>query len=205
MTVEIETRGLDEMIARVGRMGANTDVAARIAVNDSARFAVREGSKQILDEINYPRSYLRGKNGRLGVSKFASNGDLEAVVKGRDRPTSLARFAQGAIRFGRRNAIRVKVAAGGAARTLQHSFFMKLRRGDSFDGENANIGLAVRVPKGQSLRNSRGAQDLGNGLFLLYGPSVDQAFQGVAADIIDDVSDNLETEFVRQYERLSNG
>jgi hypothetical protein len=205
MTVEIETRGLDAAIARVSRMPGDVDAAARLAVNDSARMAVRLGSKQILDEINYPRSYLRGEKSRLAVSKYAQGGDLEAEVRGRDRPTSLARFAQGAVRFGRNVSVRVKVATGGATKKINRGFFMKLRRGASFDGENANVGLAVRVGKGESLRHSTAAQDLGNGLFLLYGPSVDQAFQGVAHDIVPRVSDNLESEFLRQFERLSNG
>lgn len=205
MTVEIETRGLDAAIARVARLPGDVDEAARLAVNDSARLAQRLGSKQILDEINYPRSYLRGENSRLAVTRYARGNDLEAEVRGRDRPTSLARFAQGAIRFGRNQAVRVKVATGGASKRLKRGFFMKLRRGASFDGENANVGIAVRVGKGETLRHSSAAQDIGNGVFLLYGPSVDQAFQGVAQDIVDPVSDNLENEFIRQFKRLSNG
>jgi hypothetical protein len=203
--VEIETRGLDAAIARVSRMPGDVDEAARLAVNDSARLAVRLGSKQILEEINYPKSYLRGDNSRLSVTRFARGTELEAEVRGRDRPTSLARFAQGAVRFGRNQAIRVKVAAGGASKQLKRAFYMKLRRGNSLDGENANVGLAVRVGKGETLRHSSAAHDLGNGVFLLYGPSVDQAFQGVAHDILNPVSDNLETEFIRQFERLNNG
>lgn len=205
MSVEVETRGLEAMIARVSRMSGDVDGAARLAVNDAARFAVREGGKQILDEINYPKSYLKGENGRLRVSRFAKRDDLQAEVSGRDRPTSLARFAQGVVRFGRNQRVRVKVAAHGAAKTLQHAFYMKLRRGDGSDGKNHNVGLAVRVPAGQTLRGSVGAHAMGNGLYLLYGPSVDQAFQGVAHDIVDEVSGKMESEFIRQFERLGNG
>lgn len=201
--VEVETRELPELSAFFKRLPEIADHAAQLSVNDTARFARRVGGAQILDEVNYPRSYLRGENGRLAITKFASRGDAEAEVRGRDRPTSLARFAMQRVKFGRQRGIKVQVAHGGAAKQLERAFFMKLRRGQSFDGENFNVGLAVRLKKGERLQNSTAALELGNGLYLLYGPSVDQVFGGVAEDIIDPVSDHLEDEFIRQFERLS--
>lgn len=203
--LDIETRGLDELIAHTRGIGGRIDEAAQFAVNDAARFARRVGSAQILDEINYPRSYLRGEKGRLSITKFAARDDLVAEVTGRDRPTSLAQFATGPKKFGRQRGVTVKVSKRGSGRRLASAFRIKLRRGKSFDGENFNVGLAVRVKPGDSLRNSTAAVSMGNGLYLLYGPSVDQAFQGVAADIVDEVSDKLETEYVRQFERLNDG
>jgi hypothetical protein len=201
--IEVETRELGDLTAFFKRLPEIADHAAQLSVNDSARFARRVGGDEILDEVNYPRSYLRGENGRLSITKFATRGDPEAEVKGRDRPTSLARFSAQRVRFGRQRGIKVKVSRKGATKTLEHAFYMKLRRGQSFDGENFNVGLAVRVRKGEKLRNSTAALELGNGLYLLYGPSVDQVFGGVAEDIIDSVSDHLEDEFIRQFERLS--
>lgn len=196
MAVEIETRGLEEMSAFFRAQPEVAERAAQLAINDSARFAQRVGAKQILDEINYPKSYLRGEDNRLSITQFATRGNLEAVVAGRDRATSLARFSSTKVKFGRQHGVRVQVKAKGAARDLPNGFFMQLR--------NGNVGLAVRVRKGERLRKSRAAVDMGNGVFLLYGPSVDQAFQGVAADVVDSVSDNAAEQFVRQYERLSS-
>lgn len=205
MSVDIETRDLGDLSEFFKRLPDIADQAAQMAVNDAARLARREGAKQILDEVNYPKSYLNGEEGRLKITKFATRDDLVAEVKGRDRATSLARFRMQPVRFGRQKGIRVQVARNGGGQTLQHAFYMKLRRGENLDGETFNVGLAVRLKPGEKLRNSTAAVQLKNGVWLLYGPSVDQVFAGVAEDIVDGVSDELESEFIRQYERLSNG
>lgn len=201
--VEVETREITALAEFYRRLPEIADHAAQLAVNDAARLARRVGGAQILDEVNYPRSYLRGEAGRLKITKFATRGDPEAEVRGRDRPTSLARFSLQKVRFGRQKGIRVRVARKGGGQTLERAFFMKLRRGNTdIDGENFNVGLAVRLRKGETLRNSTAAMNLGDGLYLLYGPSVDQVFAGVAEDIVDTVSDELEDQFIRQFERL---
>jgi hypothetical protein len=194
---EIETRGLEDMIAKVKEMPGDIDEALQLSINDSARLARREGAKQILEEVNYPRSYLRGEGSRLSISQFATRSNPEAVVTGRDRATSLARFATSKPKFGRQRGVKVKVSTDGATQQLHGGFFLRLN--------NGNVGLAVRTRKGERLRNSRAAVALGNGAYLLYGPSVNQVFQGVAADIVDRVSDNLETQFLRQFLRLNDG
>lgn len=203
--VTIETRELGDLSAFFKRLPEIADQAARMAVNDAARLARREGAKHILDEVNYPKSYLNGENGRLSISKYATNDDLVAEISGRDRPTSLARFAMQAVKFGRQKGIRVQVARQGGGQTLQRAFFMKLRRGTQLDGDSFNVGLAVRLKKGETMRNTTRAMALRNNVWLLYGPSVDQVFAGVAEDIVDEVSDSLESQFIRQFERLSNG
>lgn len=200
--IDVEARGLADFTAFFERLPDVAEHAAQLAVNDTTRLARRMASKQILDEINYPSRYLGGSEGRLQIAKFAKRGDLEGIVKGRDRATSLARFRMTPVRFGRQSGVRVQVARKGSPQMMKRAFFMRLRRGNSIDGENANVGLAVRVGRNETLRNSSAALELGNGLYLLYGPSVDQAFQGVALDIIDEVSDSLEVQFVRQFERL---
>ena len=191
--------GLEEYLQRVPEIAQE---AARLAVNKAARDSIPMASKQMREEVNFSRNYLGGENGRLSITKHAKTHDLEAVVKGRDRATSLARFATTPVRFGRQRGIKVRVNPNNS-RTLGNAFYMRLRRGNKFDAENANVGLAVRVPKGETLRNSTGALDLGGGLYLLYGPSVDQVFQGVAADVVEDVADIMEDEFYRQFQRLS--
>jgi hypothetical protein len=50
------------------------------------------------------------------------------------------------------------------------------------------------------MRKSRGAKQIGKNLYLLYGPSVDQVFRGVAADQAPAALDFLDVEFMRQLD-----
>lgn len=174
--------------------------AARMAINDTVE---REGltliKRDMRDQVNFPTGYLEGD--RLKVTKKASNGSLEAVIRGRDRPTSLARFAEGQnIGNTRGRGVRVTVDRG-ATKVLRKAFLVQLRSG--------NTGLAVRLKDGETLRNSQGAvqltQDGGRStnIWLLYGPSVDQVFRGVANERADDLAEMVSEKFMRQLARLS--
>lgn len=192
--IEVEAGGLLDLIRQLSRVEGDIDEAAMLAVNTAARDGRVLGAEQIGEEINYPKGYLN--KDRLSVSKRATKRDPEAIIRGRDRSTMLARFATTKPRFGRQKGVTVRVNPAREV-VLDRGFFMKLR--------NNNIGLAVRLAPGQRLRNSTAAKDLGNGVYLLYGPSVNQAFQGVAADIAPNVTSIARNEFLRQYRRLHNG
>lgn len=187
-----------------GLPGVTTE-AARIALNDTARGpALGLARMQMNSEINFPAGYLKGD--RLGVSKLARNADLEAIITGRDRATSLARFASGG-RIGGKNGVTVEVGKG-KSRHLRRAFMIKLKSGKTMDGSTFNVGLAIRLAPGERLSNrhlpaNTHASSLGSGVVLLYGPSVDQVFKSVASDIQPDVADALTTEFFRQFDRLS--
>ena len=193
MSIEIKTFGLDNFARRFKDQPDIVDRAAQIAINDAARFGETAAARQMMEEVEFTRSYLTGE--RFGIRKYATKGNLEASLSGRDRGTSLARFRKSAVRFGRQAGVRLKVSARHAAQTLKSAFFVRLK--------NDNVGLAVRLKPGESLKNSRGAVELGRGVYLLYGPSVNQVFQGVAADVVDDIGDKAQKEFDRQYTRLS--
>jgi hypothetical protein len=196
--LDISTKGFDDLIASLARTNDNVDRASVLAVNRGARDGRALGARQIREEVNYSRGYLSGAEGRLAIAQRATTSNPEAIIRGRDRPTSLARFATSPVRFGRQHGVRVRVATQGSATTLRSGFFIRLR--------NSNVGLAVRLKKGESLIGSQAAKQLENGVWLLYGPSVDQVFQGVAADIVDEVGDIAASEFIRQFERLeANG
>jgi len=128
---------------------------------------------------------------------------IEAVIAGRDRPTSLARFAPGAQRPERGQPLRpiiVEVKSGkrvvlNGPRSSARAFLVNLK--------NGNTGLAVRLPKGETLANSEKAVRLDNNVYLLYGPSVDQVFRGVANDLSPDISAMVSRNFFRQFSRLS--
>jgi hypothetical protein len=204
---EIETRGLANFTDFLRRAEETANRAAVMATNDAALLARRLSSTEIRKEVNFTAGYLSGSGdkARLSISKKATASDLEAIITGRDRPTSLARFSTGAPSFNTRRAPRVRVSGGGSTKVLQGAFFMRLRKGSQeVRQENANIGLAVRLKRGETVRNKTTSVPIGDGLYLLYGPSVGQVFAAVAADIEPRVSDALGTEFVRQFERLTD-
>ncbi|WP_051383431.1 hypothetical protein [Bradyrhizobium sp. WSM3983] len=174
---------------------AKIEQAARRAVNaatDRARAAAVRGVRQ---QVNFPASYFTGDDSRLRVSKRPSTGDLEGVVTGRQRPTSLARFTtSGSV--GTRGGVTVEVKSG-SARFMRRAFLIRLRAGNADLDTKSNLGLAVRLKPGESLSNKRNMIRMSNGLYLLYGPSVDQVFRTVASDISPEIADFLEAEFLR--------
>lgn len=204
MSVRIQANGLRDLREFIERAPDAATTAARIAVNDTLEFARREGARSILQQIAFRPDYLREN---LHVSQHATNSRLEGTLTGRDRPTSLARFAQGSPSFGgsgrRVKAVRVRVSPRGGSKEIRDAFFMRLRRGKSLGEDNFNVGLAIRLKPGETISNKREMVRIANGLYLLYGPSIGQVFDDVAVEIEPQLSDNLEAEFIRQFERLS--
>lgn len=186
--------GLDHFFAQMPDIATN---AARLAINDVAK---GQGLAVLREAVNadvaFPRGYV---NDHLGVVKSASNADLTAIVAGRDRPTSLARFAPGQTpENSRKNGVRVMVKPG-HSKLLAHAWLMRLKSG--------NTGLAIRLRPGEVLRNKRDvgtARPIGKGVYLLYGPSVDQVFKGAADDLKGNVANMVSSEFLRQFARLSS-
>lgn len=143
----------------------------------------KQSADDMRQEVAFSASYLRNK---LTVTKKATQSSLEAVISGRDRPTSLARFVtRGKVR---QPGVTVDVEPG-KPKELEGAFLIELK--------NGNRGLAVRLKAGQSIRNSRAAKKLSNNVYLLYGPSVDQVFKGVAGDEAPKALAFLEREFLR--------
>lgn len=174
--------------------------AAVFAINDTVKGpAMTLLEKQMRGEIDFTADYL---DERMGVTRLATKGRLEAAISGRDRPTSLARFARGQTPENTRNRrVVVKVKGRGSPVTLDRAFLLRLR--------NGNIGLAIRLPRGQSPDKSYGAVHVPSAtrrdteMWLLYGPSVDQVLRGVATDRMDDIGEMVSTRFFTQFERLS--
>lgn len=195
MSVEITSNLFDELGDYFERMPGVADHAAQLAINDTARgTAMQLARQQMMEEINFTPAYLKN---RLTIAKYAKRNDLEAIISGRDRPTSLARFATNA-RAGQRG-VMVEVHKG-SAKMMKKGFIIKLK--------NGNLGLAIRLAAGEKLMNKNlpaevYSSSLGTGVVLLYGPSVDQVFRSVAADIQPAVADAAVTDFFRQFARLS--
>lgn len=181
--------------------------AARIAVNSAATKGRTRAASQILKEIAFPSSYVAPRNGRLVVKKQATETDLEAIISARTRATSLARFAKGSAPISgakRRAGVRVEVTPG-AVRRLPGAFLLRLRAGTASLDTKSNMGLAVRTKNGRPPPGYKPVQ-IGDNLWLLYGPSVSQAFfsqknnGGVATDISPRIAADLEDEFWRQMD-----
>lgn len=175
--------------------------AAAKALNKIARDARSEAAKRILRQVALPASYVQPGGKRLYVSKPATPGSLEARITAQGRATSLARFVTGSARPGARGGVTVAVKPG-KARFMSRAFVIKLRSGNAFTDTQFNLGLAIRLRPGERIQNKLRARKVENGLYLLYGPSVDQIFrdnsgEGVANDIAPQAADALAAEFAR--------
>lgn len=202
--ISISPKVFDPMRKAMTEFPKAAQRAQVLAVNEGARYGRAEGSRQIVQEVAFKKSYV-SKN--LFVKQKATGETMEAVIEGRFRPTSLAEFATSPRKFGKQRGVRVRVSAKGGAKRLGRGFFVRLRRGNT--GELGNVGLAVRLKPGERLQNKRNAALLRNdkhgSLYLLYGPSVNQVFFDVREKITPKVLDRVEKEFLRQFARLTRG
>lgn len=201
--VDVDIAGLDKLVQYFETMPQTSAQAASMAINQIAsRGGLKLARESIYDQINFPQGYLEGD--RLRVEKFAKPEDLEAVIIGRKRATSLARFAQGA-GLGVKGGVRVAVHKGNE-KLMRRAWLVRLRKGASLTQDNYNVGLALRINPGEQIDSKFSAHQawlVPGRVALLYGPSVDQIFRDVAEDIAPKVGDMVADEFLRQFERIS--
>lgn len=196
MSVIIEAGAMDSLKHYFEQLPEVAERAAVLAVNQVAeRDGLAVMRRDMRSQIDFPPGYLEGD--RLRVARRANRSAIEAVIRGRDRATSLARFARGQNPGNTRGrGVRVQVKPG-RTKTLKKAFMVRLN--------NGNIGLAVRLKPGQTLNNSQAAVRLAENVYLLYGPSVDQVFRVVADDRAPDLANMVSRQFLRQFARLSRG
>ena len=193
--------GLDDLKQFDGTKQAIRMAAAR-AINKVTRDGRVEIARDIRDQVNLPASYVASGQKRLYVSQQATTGNLEGKITARGRATSLARFVQGTPRRGQ--GVRVEVAPGRSL-YMKRAFLIRLRAGNSNVDTKYNMGLAIRLRPGETLQNKLTARRMEKGLYLLYGPSVDQVFRardgsGVANEKAPQLASELEREFLRLLE-----
>ena len=201
----LETRGIEAAIDLVSGLDRRVGRAAVRAVNRTARDQRTVAARRIGEQVALPRSYLGPSGGRLIVTQRAAPGSPVARITARSRPTSLARFVQGATGRPGRNrgaGLSVQVRPGRSVQ-LRRAFLIRLRRGAALTDTQYNLGLAIRLRPGESILNKYKQVQLSRRLYLLYGPSVQQVFldnegRGVAADIATPTAIKLEREFLRQ-------
>lgn len=189
-------------ISYIGEMPENVKSALISALNRTADRTRTRADRKIREEVAFPASYLRPGEGRLVVSQKARAESLQAVVTGRGRPTSLARFAVGSKpRSGNKlGSVSVTVKPGQKA-DINRAWIISLPGAP----DSKNLGLAVRTEGGPP-RGAYAPKQLkafGPNVWLLYGPSVDQVLfsarnnGGVVEEIAPEVMLDLEAEFGR--------
>lgn len=205
--VDLDIRGLEQARRRIVAIPDVAERAAVLAVNDTARFGHAESSRQIRSRVAFKAGYLGSaeKGGsRLRIRQRAKDGDPTAIIAARQRPTSLATFAQSSLaNWKRGKTVKVRVATGRGSKAIKGAFPIRLRRGGMSVSEDANnMGIALRLKEGERVRNKHEMVQLNGSLYLLYGPSVDQVFRMVSEKIAPELGDKLEANYTRQFDRL---
>lgn len=192
--------GLTEEIDSFDQLPPDLKKWASQAINRTATHYRAEASRQIREQIAFTASYLSQDKGRLAVTETAQPSDLEAVVTGRQRPTSLARFATRDTPESSRKkgGVEVKVKPGRHT-FMSGAFLMRLQAGKQLTETKHNLGLAIRLKNGERVRNKRitARRIKGSNLYLLYGPSVDQVFRSVADQEQEKAGEYMLNEFLR--------
>lgn len=184
---------------------ANIQAATRMAINDTADRGRTMIARGVLQQVNFPASYLNPSQDRLVVTKRATDQSLMATITGRDRPTSLARFVQGSVGGAKKAGVAVSVSARAGAKYMRRAFLVRLRRGSADINTKNNMGLAIRLKPGESIQNKNVTLMKKSGLYLLYGPSVNQVMggqNGVASEVQPRLVTMLESRFEYHLGRL---
>lgn len=182
----------------IGLTPEKIDRSAYRAINYTADRARKNSDNEIRNQINFPASYLAPSAGRLFVKDKAGPGNLNATILARHRATSLARFVTSDKDIGKMG-LTVSVQRGKRSE-LERAFLMKLKSGNEDIDTKNNLGLAVRLEKGQTPDKAYKPVRISDGLFLLYGPSVNQVFKTVRGDVSPQAEQDLEREFMRLIE-----
>lgn len=198
MSLDFHSTGIAQLIETFRLAPQRTAGIAVRAINKAIVSGRAEAARRMTTELAFPSGYLGSPNdsrARLRIARKASREELRAVITARVVPTSLARFATHDAR-GRH--VHVRVAAKGGGSFMARAWIVRLRSGASMS-EGFNEGLAIRVPKGQSLSGSRAARRLGDNVYLLYAPSVAQAFNLIVEkqDFSQQTAVQVRNEFLR--------
>lgn len=199
MKYVVVAEGLSDLIdADIGDIPDEIRRKAVMAINRTVEWARTQASREMRRQVAFRASYLTGAEGRLRIAKKASGNNLEASIVGRQRATSLARFAKNPnpATARRRGGVNVEVKPG-SAKFMKGAFLVRLRAGTKLTETQHNLGLAIRLKPGETLRNKKNAIQLDRNVYILYGPSVDQVFRTVSGDMSPDALVYLEREFDR--------
>lgn len=196
MSVTVKAVDIEQVKAFFDKAPDIARKAMSMSINQvTVRKAEPSLRKEMRSQINFPSGYLESA-GRFGVARKATPEDLEATIRGRDAPTSLARFQQYRdAKVARGKTLNVQVKPG-ATKSTDKAFLVTLK--------NNNLGLAIRLKPGQTPSRAYRPQQLDakRNVWLLYGPSVDQVFKSVADKQMTAIAGMVSTEFERQFARM---
>lgn len=195
-TYAVFVEGLDE-VRDIENLKPAVERAARLAINATADRARKSSADRMMRDINFPARYLNPSEGRLKVTNYARPSSLEAVITGRRRATSLARFVTSGTAG--KTGLTVSMKKGQSKR-LNRAFLMKLKSGAGGVETKNNLGLAVRTAKGKRPDKAYKPVKVSDSLWLLYGVSVDQAFRIARDKVRPEAEAFLESEFNRLLE-----
>lgn len=178
-------------------------VAMTRSINRVTDRARTRAASAVKEQVLFPATRL---NEKIKVVRRASYQDQAAVIRGMDRPTSLANFrqprSQSPEKKRRGGGVQIQVARDGRRKTIRRGFLINLK--------NDNLGLAVRTNGGPPAGAYK-PREIGKNLYLLYSASVDQVLmaasdgEGVYEEMTPELLDALEAEFVRQIDLLRGG
>ena len=197
---EIVSIGGLKAIQDLENLPHDIQVAISRALNATLKTTRVEAGKRISRQVNFTQRYLTNGD-RLGVRKFSTPNKLEGVIGGRDRATSLARFATSSTVNKKGVTVEVKP---GSAKFMRRAFLVRLPQGKALTETKFNLGLAIRLKPGETINNKKNFIKLQGNLYLLFGPSVGQVFNEVRNDVSAPALDFFEDEFIRLME-LNNG
>lgn len=199
MSYEFTSAGIPALAKFTGEITGKMQQAAVRAVNRGAAATRTDAAREIISQVNLSASYLSPSNGKLVVKGIASAANMQASVFSEASTVSLARYVtSGAV--GQKGGVTVQVKKGHSV-YLKNAFLIKLKRGTTLDKDNFNIGLAIRLKPGESIRNKNiKMMKNGGGLALLYGPSVSQSFDRILGfnQYAERAADIVASEFDRQ-------
>jgi hypothetical protein len=196
ITLELDVSNLSDIKREV------VDLALVRSINRVVDRLRTKAARVARQEVNFPASYLSPSGRRLWVEQRATRDNIDAKLRGQSRPTSRARFSTQKVgQKTRAGGVGVMVAPG-QKRLIKRAFLIRLK--------NSNIGLAVRTNGGPPVGAYK-PREIGKNLWLLYGPSVDQALLsassggGIFEDLRVETLNELEAEFTRQLKVIQNG
>lgn len=177
-------------------------LSIRNALNKAAHRGRVLAAEEIRKEVNFKSGYLDPSQGRLYVdpARPGFRDNLTAVLNGKDRPTSLARFIVGGTdqrnAQGRTPGFSVNVKTGKTV-NAGRAFLIHLK--------NGNKGLAIRLKPGETINSRNIMVDVKgrfNGLHLLYGPSVNQILGQILRSEKELIQPEVMATFEEEFSRL---
>lgn len=186
-------------LPQIANESASISLNSVMGQNGSGMKLLRHMTEQ---EVNFPPGYVDDE--KIKTLRYARPDDLTVHVQARKRATSLARFATSKIPAAtvaeRKQGVTVAVHRG-RQKTIRSGFLVRLKRGASLTEDNYNLGLAVRLKDGETIKNKKQVKQ-GNlkGLYLLYGPSVEQIVGEVVTENEEPILNLIAVEFVRQVQ-----